>query len=294
MIVSARGLTRRFGERIAVEDFDLDLAEGQVLGLLGPNGAGKTTTLRMLGGLLAPSSGSATVCGHALGRSDADNRAIRARCGNVPEVPGFYERLSARDNLLFYAGLHRLGDAEKRVAAALERFDLAARGNDAVGTFSKGMKQRLSIARALLHEPRLVLLDEPTAGLDPVATAAVHALIGELKRSGTSLVLCTHSLEEVELLADRLLILDRRPRYAGSVQDFGENNDLVEIEMDIAQLPPALEPVERGPARFAFRANTDQVPSLVAQLVAAGAAIRCVQPRRDSLRQRYLKLLEER
>ncbi len=293
-MIETQSLTRRFGDRVAVENLSFSLAEGQVVGLLGPNGAGKTTTLRMLGGLIAPSSGSAMVCGQTLGQSDAANRAIRARCGNVPEVPGFYERLSARDNLLFYAGLHRLKDASLRVDSALQRFGLAARGEDRVSTYSKGMKQRLSIARALIHEPQLVLLDEPSAGLDPQATAAVHALIRELKAKGTSLVLCTHSLEEVEALADQVLILDRSVRFAGALSDFCEVADTVIVDMQINAMPEGLTTQSVDATRYTFAAAAESIPELVRRLIAAGADIRSVTQQRRSLRQRYLELVGDR
>ncbi len=294
MIVETQGLTRRFGERIAVADLTFSLDEGQVLGLLGPNGAGKTTTLRMLGGLIAATSGSATVCGHSLGKSDAANTAIRARCGNVPEVPGFYERLSARDNLRFFAGLHRLPDAHRRVDAALDRFALGERRDDRVSTYSKGMKQRLSIARALLHEPQLVLLDEPTAGLDPLATASVHSLIRELKAKGVSLVLCTHSLEEVEALADRVLILDQTVRFSGALAEFCERVEGVVIDMRIDALPDGMNLARQDLSRYVFDYAPEEVPQLIRRLVAAGADISSVTQRRTSLRQRYLDLLGER
>jgi ABC-2 type transport system ATP-binding protein len=271
------------------------------LALLGPNGAGKTTTMRMLAGLLAPTSGSAMVCGFALGQRDQDNDAIRARCGVVPEAPGFYERLSAFDNLRFFGGLHGIDrrELDDRVSSELTRFELGARGSDRVGTYSKGMKQRLSLARALLHRPQLLFLDEPTAGLDPMATAQLHALILELRGSGSGIVLSTHSLEEAEVLADEILVIATHPLFHGRSQDLQSRSEQqLQVEL-IGALPPQLTlPASvkllesaAGQARFAVSELNRDTPLLVAALVEAGAAILSVQPVRRGLRERYLELL---
>ncbi len=300
-LIHATALTRRFDERLAVDGLSLTLGAGQVLALLGPNGAGKTTTMRMLAGLLAPTSGTATVCGYPLGQRDEDNDAIRARCGVVPEAPGFYERLTARQNLRFFAGLHGLTTAEidRRVAAELQRFDLVERGDDRVGTYSKGMKQRLSLARALLHQPQLLFLDEPTAGLDPKATAELHQLIRDLRAAGKGIVLSTHTLEEAEALADEILVIDTRPLFQGRVQDLQpQAGHQVTIEF-IGDLPvestwPAgcrLLEASAGRARFAVNEPHLDTPQLVVALVAAGVPLLHVAPVRRGLRERYLELL---
>ncbi|GMU43452.1 MAG: ABC transporter ATP-binding protein [Xanthomonadales bacterium] len=303
-LVRTEALTRRFDDRLAVDALSFELAKGRVLALLGPNGAGKTTTMRMLSGLLAPSSGSATVCGHPLGQRDADNDAIRACCGVVPEAPGFYERLSARQNLRFFGGLQGLDDAEviARSEAELARFRLAERGDERVGTYSKGMKQRLALARALLHRPALLFLDEPTAGLDPKATQELHALIRALRDGGVGIVLSTHTLEEAEALADEVLVLDTRAVFHGPPQRLGADaapelmlRTRMPLPDDLA-LPAGCSVLAREDrqARIGIGDAEGDTPALVATLVAAGVHILEVRPVSRSLRDRYLDLLARR
>lgn len=294
-------LTKRFGPQAAVQDVSFEVHTGEVLGFLGPNGAGKTTTMRMLAGLLAPSSGTATVCGFALGQRDHDNDEIRARCGVVPEAPGFYERLTARQNLRFFAGLQGLASAEidRRVSAELERFQLAARADDRVATYSKGMKQRLSLARALLHQPLLLFLDEPTAGLDPRATAELHQLIRELRASGKGIVLSTHTLEEAEALADEVLVIDTRMLFLGRAEDLQPRQGH-ELRVGFAGDWPSaaswpsecrLIELAAGSARFAVTDPHQDIPRLIAALVTADLSLLSVEPVRRGLRERYLELL---
>ena len=194
------GLGRRFGERWAVRDLSLELQRGEVFGLLGPNGAGKTTTIRLLAALIAPSAGRARVDGLDLAR-EADG--VRARVGVLTEAPGLYEKLSAARNLDFFGKLQGLAPAVRaeRIERLLRLFDLWDRRLEPTGTFSKGMKQKLAIARALLHDPPVLFLDEPTAALDPEAAAVVRDAIGTLRGQGRTIVLCTHVLPEAELLA---------------------------------------------------------------------------------------------
>jgi ABC-2 type transport system ATP-binding protein len=300
-LIHASALTRRFDDRLAVDGLSLALGAGQVLALLGPNGAGKTTTMRMLAGLLAPSSGTATVCGYPLGQRDEDNDAIRARCGVVPEAPGFYERLTARQNLRFFAGMHGLSapEIDRRVTAELDRFKLSERGDDRVGTYSKGMKQRLSLARALLHQPQLLFLDEPTAGLDPRASAELHLLIRDLRAAGNGIVLSTHTLEEAEALADQILVIDTRLLFLGRPQDL-QPQPGHELRVEFVGEWPAdvrwpadcrLIEAATGHARVAVADPTRDTPALIAELVAAGLPLLSVAPVRRGLRERYLELL---
>jgi ABC-2 type transport system ATP-binding protein len=187
----------------AVDGIDLEVREGEVFGYLGPNGAGKTTTLRLLCALIAPTSGTAEVAGHRLGRDDAK---IRAAVGILTEQPGLYERQSAWDNLLFYATLYGLNGATARAQA--ERFlrlmGLWDRRAESVVTFSRGMKQKMAIARAALHEPRILFLDEPTTGLDPDAAKTVREFIHALRGEGRTVFMCTHNLDEADRLCDRI------------------------------------------------------------------------------------------
>jgi ABC-2 type transport system ATP-binding protein len=201
--LEATGLGRRFGERWAVRDIDLVVRRGEVLGLLGPNGAGKTTTVRMLTALIEPTEGTATVGGFDV-RAAAED--VRARVGILTETPGLYDKLPAITNLDFFARLHSLeaGVRAERIERYLRLFGLWDRRDDVAGTFSKGMKQKLAIARALLHDPSVVFLDEPTAALDPEAAFIVREAIETLRRAGRTIVLATHNLDEADRLCDRI------------------------------------------------------------------------------------------
>jgi ABC-2 type transport system ATP-binding protein len=199
----AVGLGRRFGDRWAVRGIDLEVRRGEVLGLIGPNGAGKTTTVRMLTALIEPSEGTAVVDGFDV-RDRPDD--VRARVGILTETPGLYDKLAASANLDFFGRLYGLDGATR--AAGIERylrlFGLWERRDDVAGTFSKGMKQKLAIARALLHDPVVVFLDEPTAALDPEAAFLVREAIETLRRAGRTIVLATHNLDEADRLCDRI------------------------------------------------------------------------------------------
>ncbi|MDF0589625.1 ABC transporter ATP-binding protein [Candidatus Methanocrinis natronophilus] len=204
--IEVRGLTKRFGSLTAVEDVSFEVEEGEVLGLLGPNGSGKTTTIRMLVGLSRPSEGDARVLGFDL--SSGIHKAKRG-IGVVPDSSNLYEELSARDNLLFMAKLYGVpkGVREERTEELLRAFGLFERRNDRFGTFSRGMKRSLTIAAALVHDPKLLFLDEPTVGLDVVAARSLRDLISDLHHRGLTIVLTTHYLEEADRLCDRIVIL---------------------------------------------------------------------------------------
>jgi len=196
-VIRTEKLTKRFGDLTAVDGIDLDVHEGEVFGFLGPNGAGKTTTLRLLCALIAPTSGSAEIAGFRLGREDAK---IRAAVGILTEQPGLYERQSAWDNLVFYATLYGLAPSVAKAQAEryLRLMGLWERRTEAVATFSRGMKQKMAIARAALHEPRVLFLDEPTAGIDPVARRELWNLLFELAAKGVTLMVTTHYMDEAE------------------------------------------------------------------------------------------------
>src|SRR2546425_3107245 len=202
-------LTKRFGELVAVDGIDPDVPEGEVFGFLGPNGAGKTTTLRLLCALIAPTSGTAEIAGFKLGRDDSK---IRAAVGILTEQPGLYERQSAWDNLVFYATLYGLPTPVARAQAEryLRLMGLWERRTEPVVTFSRGMKQKMAIARAALHEPRVLFLDEPTTGLDPDAAKTVRDFIVQLRGEGRTVFLCTHNLDEADRLCDRIAFVRHR------------------------------------------------------------------------------------
>jgi len=208
-IVETDRLQRLFGEHKAVDEITFHVKQGEVFGLLGPNGAGKTTTVRMLNGILPPSSGTARVFGYD---PSVDGEIIRRKTGVLTETPALYERLSAHDNLEFFATLQDIPQAEiiHRVDEMLEFFELSHRAKDKVETFSKGMKQRLALARALIHKPPLLFLDEPTSGLDPEAAHQVNDLIADLtNQNGQTVVLATHNLTEAQRLCDRVAVMNK-------------------------------------------------------------------------------------
>jgi ABC-2 type transport system ATP-binding protein len=300
--IETRGLTRRFGERTAVDQLDLQIPQGAVFGFLGPNGAGKTTTVHMLTALIAPTSGSASVAGHVLGRDDT---AIRRSVGILTETPGLYDRLSAWQNLLFFARLYDVPDP--RAGAQAERYlrmlGLWERRDDPAGSFSKGMRQKLAIARALLHEPAVVFLDEPSAGLDPEAARTVRDFIKELRAEGRTSFLTTHNLPEADELCDligvfrtRLLRVDTPGNLRAAL--FGRGT-LVRIAHDATRWIPAVKAlrfvrgVEARDGALAVTLDDPDVhnPSLVQTLVAAGTSIRYVEPISHSLEDVYLELL---
>jgi ABC-2 type transport system ATP-binding protein len=202
-VIRTEKLTKRFGALVAVDGLDLEVREGEVFGFLGPNGAGKTTTLRLLCALIGATSGTAEVAGYRLGRQDPQ---IRAAVGILTEQPGLYERQSAWDNLVFFATLYGLDrtTAARQAEHFLRLMGLWDRRLEAVATFSRGMKQKMAIARAALHEPRVLFLDEPTTGLDPDAAKTVREFIVAVRGEGRTVFLCTHNLDEADRLCDRI------------------------------------------------------------------------------------------
>jgi ABC-2 type transport system ATP-binding protein len=208
-MIHTEALTKTFGEApnaiTAVDRLTLDVAEGEVFGFLGPNGAGKTTTVRMLTCLIAPTSGSARIGGMVVG---GDNQAIRQRVGLLTETPGMYDRLSAEKNLTLFARLYGVADVAGQVEKYLRLLGLWERRRDEAGSFSKGMRQKLAIARALLHEPGLLFLDEPTSGLDPQSRRQLWELVRHIRDAGGTVLLTTHYMEEAEMLCDRVAIVD--------------------------------------------------------------------------------------
>ena len=203
-IIITKNLTRVFGETLAVNQLSLEVEKGEVFGLLGPNGAGKTTTVRMLAALLVPTSGEAWVAGHQVG---AEDQEIRRNIGLLPESPGLYDALTAEQNLAFYGKMYAVSDIDQRIRRYLELLGLWHRRYEPVGTFSKGMRQKLAIARALLHEPEVLFLDEPTSSLDPEASRLVRDFIAELRGEGRTIILTTHNLEEADRLCDRVAVI---------------------------------------------------------------------------------------
>ena len=299
-MITARGLTRRFGDLVAVDRLDLDVREGEVFGFLGPNGAGKTTTVRMLAALIAPSGGEATVAGCALGR---ENGTLRARVGVLTETPGLYKRLSAFDNLAFFARLHGVADVRPAVERYLKLFELWDRRDDLAGTFSKGMRQKLAVARALVHEPSVLFLDEPTAGLDPEAARVVRDLVESLRSKERTIFLCTHNLDEADRLCDRVALFKTRLIKVGEPAALRDEMYGRRTVVHVANYRPGLEreialpfihDVEVLDGRLIVSLDDPEVdnPALVRRLVEMGVEIRFVNELRVSLEDMYLDLME--
>jgi ABC-2 type transport system ATP-binding protein len=293
-VVETRELSKRYsGGVLAVDGLDLTVRRGEVYGFLGPNGAGKTTTMRMLLGLIRPSSGSARVAGHDPGAPEG-----LARVGCVIETSAFYPYLSGRDNLRViasYAGL----PAEK-VEAALEEVDLVGRGGDRYGTYSQGMRQRLGLAAALMKEPELLILDEPTNGLDPQGMVEMRDLIRRLGQGTRTVLLSSHLLGEVEQICQRVGVINGGRLVAeGPLEELrGAEGLLVRAEPPekaLEVLEAALSPasVRRRDGLFELSAEPSRAAELNARLVRAGVSISELRPRERSLEEVFLKLTGE-
>ena len=308
-VISTQQLTRKFGDTTAVDHLDLKVERGEVFGLLGHNGAGKTTTVRLLNGVLTASSGSANVLGFDPGSEGA---ALRKKTGVLTETPSLDDRLTARDTLTIFAEIYGVASAQvsRRVDGLLEQFGLTERARDRVGGFSKGMRQRLAIARTILHDPELIFLDEPTAGLDPVATREVHNLITRLSREEQrTVILCTHNLVEAQKLCHRVAVLAKGKTLAsGTTAELRarySRSQRIQIEIDPAQKDAALALIKTLPSVVDVTQASGEgdenvlsvqgigyqnVPAFVQGLVAKGIAIYRLVPEEASLEDVYFAL----
>ncbi|MDP2964940.1 MAG: ABC transporter ATP-binding protein [Pelolinea sp.] len=304
-VIGCKHVSFKYNSVHALKDFSLNVNRGEVVALLGPNGAGKTTSIRVLNGLLTPESGAINVLGFD---PRQDGAQIRARTGVLTETPALYERLTARQNLTFFGSLSDLSrsEVEERSNRLLEVFNLQQRSQDRVETFSKGMKQRLALARALLHDPELLFLDEPTSDLDPEAAKQVQDLILEISgHDNRTVILCTHRLLEAEKLCDRVAIMKNgRVAAAGTLDELRSqvfpmlqvyfhlvgkaDETLVKL---LSQLPGANEVKALSDGEVTLSVDSeDRIPAMVSALVNAGAAIKAVEPRRATLEDIYLRL----
>ena len=297
-------LTRTFGNVTAVDGLTLTIAEGEVFGLLGPNGAGKTTTVRMLAGLIGKTSGEALVAGCRVG-DPATARKLRGLVGLMPEEAGLYPDLSAARTLDFYGRLHHVpvGMRALRTERLLTMLDLWDRRDDRVRTFSKGMKQRLTIARALINDPPVLFLDEPTANLDPEGAKTVRDFLLQLKQDKRTILLNTHQLAEAERVCDRVGIMHKKLIAVGSPDDLRGTGSAHATAIQLAVVTDAVVAAARAASRadVAVSGNTITVPvdkperdnpELVKAIVAAGGEIQFVSGIVPSLEETYLKLLD--
>jgi ABC-2 type transport system ATP-binding protein len=302
--LAAHGLSKRFGDRIAFQDVSFEIGYGEVFGFLGPNGAGKTTTVRTLGTLIAPTSGSATVAGLAL--TPENGVEIRQRISIMPESPGLYLRLTVAENLECFAGLYALPDARQRIERALRSVNLAGRANDPCGKLSKGLRQRVSLARALLNDAEVLFLDEPTSGLDPVAAREVHDLIAGLRQHGVTIFLTTHRLEEAERLCDRVALLNTTLRAIGRPDELREQlfartltvrtlAPLPDPDRIFSGLPAVVSWRQDGSATYVLTVSDPAVaaPATTRALVAAGADVLSIAESQHTLEDVYLELIGE-
>jgi ABC-2 type transport system ATP-binding protein len=297
-------LTKRFADRLAVDDASFSVGAGEVFAFLGPNGAGKTTTVRMLGTLIAPTSGSAVVAGIPV--APENGVEIRQRIAIMPENPGLYLRLTVAENLAFFAGLYGLRHPGGRIGEVLGAVNLAERAGDLCGSLSKGLRQRVGLARALLNDPAVVFLDEPTSGLDPVASRDVHELIDGLRGRGITVFLTTHRLEEAERLCDRVAILNTTLRTIGRPDELRERLFETKLIVETAaplEAPetvfagvPGLEGWETdGSGRYELAVSDPRLaaPAAARALVAAGADVLSLAEARHSLEDVYLELIDD-
>ena len=298
-MISALRLTRCFGPRVAVDEVTFDVARSEIVALLGPNGAGKTTTMRMLAGLIAPTRGSITIDGVPLTR--ATGSLLRQRIGFLTEAPGLWDRLTVRENLRIYAGLYALAGPERAIDRVLDTFELAGAASTRCAELSKGLRQKVALARALLHNPTILLLDEPTSGLDPEVARTVRRLLDAQRAAGCAILVSTHNLDEAERLADRVAVLQGRllaldrPAVLGRRLTTGRVVVRVGGEAS-AHLPTVLAFDARASAQGSTlvvtmaRAN-GSTAALVRALVAAGADILEVRPETPALEDVYLHLV---
>ncbi|MGH2936219.1 MAG: ATP-binding cassette domain-containing protein [Gaiellaceae bacterium] len=294
-------LTKRFGERLAVDDVSFSVGAGEVFGFLGPNGAGKTTTVRMLAGLIEPTSGTACIAGVTLNR--ANGVEIRKRITVMTENPGLYLRLSVAENLAFFAGLYELAEPQRQIARALAAVNLSGRADDLCGSLSKGLRQRVALARTLLSDPAIVFLDEPTSGLDPVASRDVQSLIDGLREHGVTVFLTTHRLEEAERLCDRVAILNTHLRTIGRPDELRDR--LFTKTLVVHTVAPLASPETvfavagvdgwhaDNPNGYVLTVSDARTaaPAVTRALVAAGADVLSLAEEQHSLDDVYLELI---
>jgi ABC-2 type transport system ATP-binding protein len=306
-IIQLQTISRSFGSNIAIDGISFSVDAGEVFGLLGPNGSGKTTLVRLLNGVLAPTSGKALLFGKDV---TVDGAYVRARTGVLTETPSLYEHFTAKKNLHFFGRLYGIPDAELagRVTKILTLLNLADRADEPVGGFSKGMKQRLAIARALIHDPQVIFLDEPTSGLDPESSRQVDGIIRELASDkGKTIFLCTHNLSEAQHLCSRVAMITRGKILAlGSIQELNDRLwKALPVEMEFLSVPPeavirairetdgvTLERIHDCTLTLRV-ARKHLIPSVIQAAVRNGGELFRVTPRDYSLEEIYFAVQEQ-
>lgn len=303
-MIEARRLSRRFNDFTAVDSIDLQVGEGEVFGLLGPNGAGKTTTVRMLACLIRPSSGTALICGRDV-YDPGMAREIRGMVGILTETSGFYDEMSVYKNLRFYADLYKMErqEAQRSIDYYLRLFDLWEVRESRVAGFSKGMRQKLALARCLVHDPKVIFMDEPTSGLDPGSARIVRDSIKSLKAEGRTIFLCTHNLDEAERLCDRIAIIDKCILSVDTPQQIKHSAYGRKVIVRLERMSGRIESIvhgldgvrgleRQGDSLLIDVENPETAnPDIVNAIVGAGGRIQYVGEQRHTLEDAYIKLV---
>ena len=294
-MLTARDLRKSYGSHKAVDGVSLQAAPGQIVGLLGPNGAGKTTTVSMIAGLLRPDAGEVRIDDQVI---DSDTSPVKRKIGLVPQELALFEELSAQANLSLFASLYNLtgAAAAKAMDAALDLVGLRDRAKDNVETYSGGMKRRLNLAAALLHDPQVLLLDEPTVGVDPQSRNAIFDNLETLKNQGKTLIYTTHYMEEVERLCDRIIIIDGGKTIAddnlqGLLRRLPATNVLeIELKSDAPALPGLRILKSAGKQLQIGFDHMDAIPQVLAQLAASGCQVEHLRTQQPTLENVFLHL----
>jgi ABC-2 type transport system ATP-binding protein len=304
-LIEIQGLTKRYGDFTAVDHLDLQIQEGEVFGFLGPNGSGKSTTILMLLGLTEPSEGHAQVCGFDPTREPLQ---VKRQVGYLPESVGFYNDLTGRENLLYMASLNKISRsaAEHKAAEFLEMVDLKVAANQLVGQYSRGMKQRLGLAEVLMKDPRLVILDDPTLGLDPAGVQWLLQLIQEMSsQRQIAVFISSHQLQEVQRICNRVGIMSHgKMVLEGTVNDLMSQREsgayLLELEVnggdglsDVVRAIPGVQHCEAQGSRLVVEANTDVRPLVVAAVAEHGASLLELRSHNNTLEDIYLRYFQE-
>jgi ABC-2 type transport system ATP-binding protein len=304
-MIDVNDLTKKFGELSAVEGLSFHVDEGEVFGLLGPNGAGKTTTIRMLCCLISKTRGDARIGGYEVG-NEADSLKIRKMIGLVPDNVGLYEELSAYENLDYYGKLYECTEQERKgnMEYFLKMMDLWDKRNQPVGGFSKGMKQKMAIARALIHRPDLLFLDEPTANLDPESSHMVRDFILQLKNEGKTIFFNTHNLDEAQRICDRIGILKTRLLTVNTPEELERSiwgsKTVIQVEeinkailAAVKRLQPKHVAVERNQIIIDVDDPLHENPDYVMAIVSSGGRVQSVGQLNPGLEETYLKVVNE-
>ena len=305
-MIEVKNLTKRFGEVTAVDSLTFQVAKGEVFGLLGPNGAGKTTTIRMLCCLIPKSSGEAQIAGYHIG-NNADSLAIRKMIGLVPDNIGLYDELTAYENLDYYGKLYECPEPQRkeRIEYYLKMMELWDKRNQDISDYSKGMRQKVAISRALIHDPALLFFDEPTANLDPESARVVREIILKLKKEGKTIFINTHNLDEAQRICDRIGILKTKLLAVNTPEQLemtvgGTSKTVFQLEQVSDQILEAVR--QLNPMEMSFEDNKitlvlsdplKQNPDVVQQIISAGGRIQYVTQLNPSLEETYLKVIQE-